>query len=124
MIMDSKDGIPNNSPNRGKDGNGSLPLDPVTMARNYYKHHIQEAGTKKLLEFLSKVLPGKMSIMYLDEAQELGSLYWVFLRLVQHQSLCTNMSYTFMGTKSRLSDYAPPPRNSQSAASLRLLACV
>ena len=122
--MDSKDGIPNNSPNRGKDGNESPPLDPGTIARNYYKQHTQGV-TKELSEFLSKVLPGKMSIMYLDEAQELGSLYWVFSRLVQHQSLCTNMWYTFMGTKSRLSDYPPPPpRNSQSAASLRLLACV
>ena len=39
--MDSKDGIPNNSPNKGKDGNGSLPLDPGTIARNYHKQHTQ-----------------------------------------------------------------------------------
>ena len=112
--MDSKDGIPKNSPNRGKD-NESLTLDPFSMARNYYKQHTEEA-TKNLMEFLSKVLPGKMSIMYFDEAQGLGSLYWVFLHLMQHQSPCTKMWYTFMGMKSRLSDYAPPPRDSQSAA--------
>ena len=113
--MDSIDGAPNNGPNRGKDGNGSLPLDPFTMARNYYKQHTEEA-TKNLMEFLSEVLPGKMSIMYFDEAQGMGSLYRVFLRLVQHQSPLTKMWYTFMGTESRLFEYAPLPRDSQSTA--------
>ena len=120
--MVSKDGVPKSSPKRDEDGNGSDNLQPSTMAFHYYEQFTKEA-TKKLMDFLSDVVPGKMSVTYFDEAQELGSLYWVLLRLVQHQSQSTKMWYTFMGTKSRLSDYAPP-RDSQSAASLHLRACV
>ena len=121
--MVSKDGVPKSSPKRDEDGNGSDNLQPGTMAFHYYEQFTKEA-TKKLMDFLSDVLPGKMSVTYFDEAQELGSLYWVLLHLMQHQSQSTKMWYTFMGTTSRLSDYAPPPRDSQSPASLHLRACV
>ena len=90
------------------------------MSRKSYRLFAQEA-TGKLMEFLSAILPGKMiSIMYFDEAHELGMHFWILLRLVQHQLSSTKMWYIFMGTKSSISYYAPRPDKSQSPA---LLAC-
>ena len=107
------------SPTRGTDGK-PIPDDSqhVAIARSRYKLDVEEA-TKELMEFISRVLPEKrISIMYFDEAHELRSHLWIFLRLVQHQSLLTRMWYSFMGTKSNLSYYVPPPRKRQSAPSL------
>ena len=73
------------------------------------------------MRFLSEVFPEKrMTIMYFNEAQELGLLYWVFLQIVVHQPPFIKMWYTFLGMKSRISNYAPPSE-SQSVASLCLL---
>ncbi|KAF8327857.1 hypothetical protein F5887DRAFT_924568 [Amanita rubescens] len=103
-----KDGVFNDSPTRGADGKESRDLNPGNIARHYYGLRAKKA-TEELMEFLSNILPEKrMSIMYFDEAQELGSLYWVFLRLVENQPYFIKMWYAFMGTKSRISDYAPP----------------
>jgi hypothetical protein len=109
----------NNSPIRGKDGKPiSSNFDPFTTSRKYYGLSAKEA-TKKLVEFLSAVLPAKrISVMYFDEAHELGFHFWIFLRLVQHQLSSTKMWYVFMGTKSSISYYAPRPSERQSPASL------
>jgi hypothetical protein len=105
------------SPVRGEDCK-PIPsdFDPVSKASDIYKVSAREA-TENLVEFLFKVLPEKtISVMYFDEAHELGLHYWIFLRLVHHQLSSTKMWYTFMGTKSRISYYAPPPSESQSPA--------
>ena len=107
-----------NSPTRGADNKPPSGFDAIDMAEHFYKHHAEEA-TRKLMEFLSRVLPGKISVMYIDEAHELGPhLCQIFLRLVQHQPRLTRMWYTLMGTKSSISYHAPPRHKSQSAASL------
>jgi hypothetical protein len=100
------------SPIRTKDGK------PVP--RKIYELHAEEA-TNKLTEFLSAVPPAKrISVMYFDEAHKLGSHFWIFLSLVQYQLSHTKLWYTFIATKSSISDYGPRPTNRQSA--LRLLA--
>lgn len=98
------------SPIRAKDGK-LIPsdFDPFAASLKIYKRSAEEA-TKNLGEFLSSVLPAKrISVMYFDEAHELGLHFWIFLRLVQHQQLSMKMWYTFMGTKSSISYYAPHP---------------
>ena len=73
------------------------------------------------MEFLSTVLPtARISVMYFDEAHELGLLFLIFLRLVKHQLLSTGMWYTFMGTKSSISYHASRPGDNQFPV---LLAC-
>ena len=97
-------------------------LDTGVMAHHFYGQRAKEA-TEELMTFVSEVLPGEeISVTYFDEAQELGSVFWVFLRLVQHQLDYTTMWYTFLGTKSRISEYAPPPSECQSVPSLRSFA--
>jgi hypothetical protein len=107
------------SPVRAKDGT-PIPsdFDPFAASLKIYKRSAQEA-TKNLGEFLSSVLPlQRISVMYFDEAHELGLHFRIFLRLVQHQRLSTKMWYAFMGTKSSISYYAPRPSQRQSPASL------
>ena len=102
------------TPGKGMDPD----FDVDTMAGHFYGHRAKKA-TEKLMGFLSRVYPKqKMSVMYFDEAHELGSLVWILLRLVQHQPWFTKMWYTFMGMKSRISYYVPPPSECQSVASL------
>ena len=107
------------SPSR--EGNGDAPRNVSTfqLSRKCYQLDAEEA-TRKLMEFLSRVLPEKrISVMYFDEAHKLGPhLCKIFLRIVQHQPPLTKMWYTFMGTKSSISYHAPPPRKSLSTASL------
>jgi len=99
------------NPTRGKDGGPTT--DPFPISRKIYGLHAKEA-TEDLMEFLSDVLPAeRITVMYFDEAHELGLHFWIFLRLVQHQLLLTNMWYAFMGTKANISYYAPRPSNSQ-----------
>ncbi|KAF8343351.1 hypothetical protein F5887DRAFT_1212483 [Amanita rubescens] len=84
--------------------NGEAPAD----FQQCYELHAEDA-TKRLMKFLSDVLPTKrISVMYFDEAPELGSHLRIFLRLVQRQLSSTKMWYTFMGTKSSISYNAPP----------------
>ncbi len=88
------------------------------MSSKIYELHAEDA-TKKLMKFLFNVLPTKrIGVMYFDEAHELGSHFWTFLRLVQHQLSSTKMWYTFMGTKSKISCDVPHPGDRQSVASL------
>ncbi len=95
-----------NSPTRGADYKAPSGFDAIDMAEHFYKHHAEEA-TRKLMEFLSTILPEKkISIMYFDEAHELRSQFWIFLRLVQLQKAETKMWYAFMGTKSSISYFA------------------
>ena len=107
------------SPIRGKGGKPTpSDFNIVAMARQYYKSYAIEA-TNKLMEFLSAVLPTeRISIMYFDEAHELGLQFWIFLRLVQHQLPLKKMWYTFMGTKSKVSYYAPRPSERQCTSSI------
>jgi hypothetical protein len=96
--------------NSPKDGEAPVDFQPFEMARKRCELHAEDA-TKKLMKFLSDVLPTKrISVMYFDEAPELGSHLRIFLRLVQRQLSSTKMWYTFMGTKSSISYNAPPDK--------------
>ncbi|KAF8816611.1 hypothetical protein BYT27DRAFT_7220522 [Phlegmacium glaucopus] len=111
-LMKLKVETPQNSPIRGKDGEVPENFKPYEISHRCYMPSAEEA-TKKLMEFLSHVLPTKrICIMYFDEAHELDLQLWIFLRLVQHQPLSTKMCST--GTKSSLSYYAPPPNKYHS----------
>jgi hypothetical protein len=106
------------SPIRGEDNKPIPPdFDTSTWSRKVYGLFAKEA-TENLVKFLSDVLPKRISVMYFDEAHELGLHFWIFRRLVQHQLSSMKMWYVFMGTKSSLSYYAPPPSKRQSPASL------
>ena len=88
------------------------------MSLYFYKHHAK-AATQELMEFVSAVLPAKkISVMYLDEAHQLGLHFGIVLHLVRHQLRTTKMWYTFMGTESSISHYAPRPSQSQSTTLL------
>jgi hypothetical protein len=66
------------------------------------------------MDFLSSLCPPQdMAVTYFDEAHNLDILYWILLRLLHNQPQSTNMWYTFMGTKSHITYYAPRPANSQ-----------
>lgn len=109
------------TPIGGDDGDGS---NPEIMSYDFYKVHTKEASDN-LMKFLSTVLPEKqICVMYFDEAHELGVLFWILLRLVQHQAPSPEMEpslmqmwYAFIGTKSSVSFYAPRPSQCQSIAS-------
>ena len=117
-----KDGPLESSPTRGKDSEKPSNIDLYDIAHHFYKHCTQKA-TKELMDFLFNVFPEKsISIMYFDQSQELGSLYWVLFHLIWHQSSYIKMWYTFMRTKSRITHYVPPPGNSQ-CFHFALLAC-
>ena len=107
--------------------NGEVPSDVsiFNVSRRCYELDAEEAA-RKLMAFLSHVLPAsKISVMYFDEAHELGShLCQIFLRLLQHQPPSIKLWYTLMGTKSSISYYAPPPRKSQYAASLACMCLI
>ena len=106
-----------NGPKRDKDGRTDI--DTYERSREFYG--IAKEANERLMKFISDVLPNpRISVMYFDEAQELGLLFWVFLRLVQHQSLSVKMWYVFMGTESNVSFYSPNPSQSQF---LTLCAC-
>ena len=111
--------VDSKSPFRHEKGDAPPNISTFHLSRKCYKLDAEEA-TRKLMEFLSRVLPEKrISVMYFDEAHKLGPhLCKIFLRIVQHQPLSTRMWYTLMGTKSSISYYAPLPRKSQSNASL------
>ena len=70
-------------------------------------------ATQNLMEFISGLNPESkpLCVTYFDEAHELGSHYWVILRLLSNQSPSTKMWYVFLGTKSSVSYYAPSPKN-------------
>jgi len=98
------------SPARAEDGKPTTrDYDVFLISREIYGIHAEEA-TEELMEFLSDALPaGRITVMYFDEVHELGAHLSTFLRLVQHQLSSTKMWYTFMGTKSKISCYAPHP---------------
>lgn len=114
------------SPTRRDDGTPEEGCNPETMSLQIYEDHAKEAS-ENLMKFLSNVLPEKkICVMYFDEAHELGVLFWILLRLVQHQvpslspemePLQIRMWYTLMGTKSSVSFYAPRPSQRQSITS-------
>ncbi|KAF8806748.1 hypothetical protein BYT27DRAFT_7223930 [Phlegmacium glaucopus] len=77
------------------------------------------AAVEALMEFLTCLYGGERSICvtYFDEAHELKTRFWVLLHLLSHQPATTRMWYVFMGTKSSISYFTPPP---QDLRSLRL----
>jgi hypothetical protein len=66
--------------------------------------------------FLSSLQPSDdvVAVTYFDEAYNLDVLHWILMRLVHCQPQSARMWYVFMGTKSRVSYYAPSPVNSES----------
>jgi len=70
------------------------------------------------MQFVQAQFPDEnpLCVTYFDEAHELGSRFWILLRLLRAQSFSTRMWYVFMETKPSISyhDPTPPRRNSES----------
>jgi hypothetical protein len=62
-----------------------------------------------LVKFLTTVNLGKKALYmtYFDEADQLGLLFWIMLRLLSNQYESTPMWYVFMATKSSVSYFHP-----------------
>ena len=54
-------------------------------------------------------------VTYFDEADALGGLFWILLRLLSHQDELTAMWYAFMTTKSVVIHFSPSPKNRESS---------
>jgi len=86
----------------------------------YEKAHV---AVQDLMTFLNNLHPGQypLCVTYFDEAHELGTRFWILLRLLNNQSVETMMWYVFMGTKSSISYFAPPPGMCESSCLARVL---
>jgi DUF971 family protein len=85
------------------------------MAKTIYDK-VAKKATTDLMDFITVLSGGQraLCVTYIDEAHELGMLYWALLRLLNHQDRATAMWYSFMGTKAELHYFAPRPEDSQS----------
>ena len=110
---------PGSSPNR-RDQGDEANHDVRTIAEELY-NFIAKQATKDLMAFLSTLNPPQnLCLTYFDEADSLGLCIDILYRLLSSQESSTNMWYTFLGTKLRLSYYVPPPANRQSLCFSRL----
>ena len=91
-----------NSPKRPED-------DIVDTSQRYYEG--AQVAIETLMAFLDSLYPGEqpLCVTYFDEAHELQLLFWILLRLLSHQPTTMKMWYVFMGTKSSISYFTPPP---------------
>ncbi|KAF8321931.1 uncharacterized protein EI90DRAFT_3078526 [Cantharellus anzutake] len=81
--------------------------DAIGHARDFYHRHAK-AAVGNLVEFIKSLTSNPLCVTYFDEAHELGKCFWIMLRLLQNQDDSIKMWYIFMGTKSSLTDFAPP----------------
>ena len=110
---------PGSGPNR-RDQGDEANHDVRTIAEELY-NCIAKQATKDLMAFLSTLNPPQnLCLTYFDEVDSLGLCIDILYRLLSSQESSTNMWYTFLGTKSRLSYYAPPAANRQSLCFSRL----
>ena len=88
-----------------------------------YKENALEA-VEKLMSFLTGLHPlsSPICVTYFDETNALKNKFWILLRVLSHQPRATKMWYVFMGTKSSISYFSPPPQNSESPTFLALCA--
>ncbi|KIM86830.1 hypothetical protein PILCRDRAFT_4708 [Piloderma croceum F 1598] len=111
--------LPGTSPTRPKDPNDPGVYDIVQESLVYYEN--ARVAVEALMAFLGSLDTGEqpLCVTYFDEAHELQTRFWILLRLLSHQPSAMSMWYVFMGTKSRISYFTPPPRD--MFVSLRLL---
>lgn len=83
-------------------------FDIENFAQQVYDPCVRKA-TEDLVDFLTKINSGEraLCVTYFDEADELGNLFWVMLRLLGVQGQSTSMWYVFMATKSSVSYFHP-----------------
>jgi hypothetical protein len=88
-----------------------------THAKQLYNHYVSQA-TKDLMAFISKISPAedRLCITYWDEVDELRSLFWIIMRLLNNQEPGVKMWNIFMATKSSLSVFFPVSEKSKSHA--------
>lgn len=106
---------PGNSPKRPEDKNAPHVYDIVDTSQKYYEG--ARVAVETLMAFLDSLYPGErpLCVTYFDEAHELQLLFWILLRLLSHQPTTIKMWYVFMGTKSSISYFTPPPGDSMSS---------
>ena len=101
---------------RPKENDDLEASDIVTQSESCYKKEAREA-VNDLLKFLTDLHVDSsppICVTYFDEAHMLDKQFLVLLRLVSHQPPTKEMWYVFMGTKSSISYFSPPPRNCES----------
>lgn len=83
---------------------------------NEYYQCAKEA-VEDLQKFLASLdnLKRPLWVTYFDEAQELGTLFWILLRLLSHQPKTVTMWYVFLGTKSSVDYFTPATANCVSS---------
>jgi hypothetical protein len=69
------------------------------------------------VDFIKTISHGQsvLCVTYFDEADALGVLFWILLRLLSHQKVHTPMWYVFMATKSSVSYFPPKAKNCESS---------
>ena len=80
-------------------------------ASKIYKRLV--TSTRDLAEFVKKIHPSTVLVTYFDEADELGTLFWVLLRLLSNQPEHIPMWYVFMATKSSVIYFNPTAAKSE-----------
>ena len=107
----SKGDSPRRDVNKGIDAAAEIKL--LNSAKYFYNEHIKDATTQ-LMNFIDTLGCGipRLCVTYFDEADELGSLFWILLRLIHFQDRSLKMWYTFMATKSSIKHFHPAPQNS------------
>ena len=81
-----------------------------------------QAAVQALMAFLADLQSGQqpLAVTYFDEAQGLGALFSVPLRLMRHQSRSTKMWYVFATEKLTINCFTPSRGSCESSG----LACV
>ena len=81
-----------------------------------------QAAVQALMDFLADLQSGQqpLAVTYFDEAQALGALFSVPLRLMRHQSRSTKMWYVFATEKLTINYFTPSRGSCESSG----LACV
>ena len=92
-------------------------LARVIETKSGLYHETAGRAVQDLMTFLTSLHPGQhpLCVTYLDEAHELGMRFWILLRLLSNQDLRMMMWTIFMGTKSSISYFTPPPGMSESS---------
>ena len=108
------------SPTRSKDMDDSDIHKIQPKTKQIYDVVKQAVG--ELMAFITENY-GKQSlcVTYFDEAHELEILFWILLRLLNHQDMEKKMWYVFMGTKLNISYFIPAVGDCASSIFARTL---
>ncbi|KIM44537.1 hypothetical protein M413DRAFT_25012 [Hebeloma cylindrosporum] len=86
-------------------------LNITDFAEKCYEKHAKKS-TEDLIDFIDGLdhqAKKPLVVTYIDEAHNLGVLYWILLRLLGRQDNYTRAWWIFLGTKSSLEFYNPSP---------------